>query len=43
MNNEVRFNIKLNIDGKDKLVTVTTAVDNLKHVVSSVNEAAKDL
>lgn len=43
MNNEVRFNIRLNIDGKDKVVTVTTAVDNLKHVVSSVNEAARDL
>ena len=32
MANEVRFNIRLNIDGKDKVVTATTAVDNLHHV-----------
>ena len=43
MANEVKFNIKLNIDGKDRVVVATTAVDNLKHVVNSVNEATEDL
>ena len=30
MSNEVRFNIRLHIDGKEKVVTATTAVDNLR-------------
>lgn len=43
MANEVKFNIRLNIDGKDRVVVATTAVDNLRHVVNSVNEATEDL
>ena len=43
MANEVKFNIQLNIDGKDRVVVATTAVDNLRHVVNSVNEATEDL
>lgn len=43
MANEVRFNIRLNIDGKDKVVTATTAMSNLRQVVGSVNEAADNL
>ena len=43
MANVVRFNIQLNIDGKDRVVVATTAVDNLRHVVNSVNEATEDL
>ena len=35
MANEVRFNIRLNIDGKEKVVTATTAVDNLRRVADS--------
>ena len=34
MSNEVRFNIRLHIDGKEKVVTATTAVDNLRRVVN---------
>lgn len=40
MANEVRFNIRLNIDGKEKVVTATTAVDNLRRVVDSAKGAA---
>lgn len=43
MANEVRFNIRLNIDGKDKVVTATTAVDNLRHVVDEAKGAASTL
>ena len=43
MANEVRFNIRLNIDGKDKVVVATTAMSNLRQVVGSVNEAADNL
>lgn len=43
MANEVKFNIRLNIDGKDKVVVATTAVNDLKHVVGGVNEATKEL
>lgn len=43
MANEVRFNIRLNIDGKDKVVTATTAMDNLRQVVGDVKNAANDL
>ena len=42
-NNSVTFKINLNIDGKDRVVQATTSVDNLKHVVNSVNDAAQDL
>lgn len=40
MDNEVRFNIRLNIDGKDKVVTATTAVDNLHHVADEAKGGA---
>lgn len=40
MANEVRFNIRLNVDGKEKVVTVTTAVDNLRRVVDNAKGAA---
>lgn len=40
MSNEVRFNIRLNIDGKEKVVTATTAVDNLRRVVNETKGAA---
>lgn len=39
MSNEVRFNIRLNIDGKEKVVTATTAVDNLRRVVNEAKGA----
>lgn len=39
MSNEVRFNIRLNIDGKEKVVTATTAVDNLRRVVNETKGA----
>lgn len=40
MSNEVRFNIRLNIDGKEKVVTATTAVDNLRRVVDEAKGSA---
>lgn len=40
MANEVRFNIRLNIDGKEKVMTATTAVDNLRRVADSAKGAA---
>ena len=40
MANEVRFNIRLNVDGKEKVVTATTAVDNLRRVADSAKGAA---
>lgn len=40
MANEVRFNIRLNIDGKEKVVTATTAIDNLRRVADSAKGAA---
>ena len=40
MANEVRFNIRLNIDGKEKVVTATTAVDNLRRVADSAKGAS---
>ena len=40
MANEVRFNIRLNIDGKEKVVTATMAVDNLRRVVDNAKGAA---
>lgn len=40
MANEVRFNIRLNVDGKEKVVTATTAVDNLRRVVDNAKGAA---
>lgn len=40
MANEVRFNIRLNIDGKEKVVMATTAVDNLRRVVDNAKGAA---
>lgn len=43
MANKVRFNIRLNIDGKDKVVMATTSMDNLRRVVGDVNDAAQDL
>ena len=39
MSNEVRFNIRLNIDGKEKVVTATTAVDNLRRIVNEAKGA----
>lgn len=39
MSNEVRFNIRLNVDGKEKVVTATTAVDNLRRVVNEAKGA----
>lgn len=39
MSNEVRFNIRLHIDGKEKVVTATTAVDNLRRVVNEAKGA----
>ena len=39
MSNEVRFNIRLHIDGKEKVVTATTAVDNLRRVVNETKGA----
>jgi TP901 family phage tail tape measure protein len=39
MSNEVRFNIRLTIDGKEKVVTATTAVDNLRRVVDEAKGA----
>lgn len=39
MSNEVRFNIRLHIDGKEKIVTATTAVDNLRRVVNEAKGA----
>ena len=39
MSNEVRFNIRLNIDGKEKVVTATTAVDNLRRAVNEAKGA----
>lgn len=43
MSNEVKFNIRLNIDGKDKVVTATTAVGDLRNVVNQANGATKAL
>ncbi len=43
MSNEVRFNIRLNIDGKEKVVTATTAVDNLRRVVNEAKGATGEL
>lgn len=43
MSNEVRFNIRLNIDGKEKVVTATTAVDNLRRVVNEAKGATSAL
>lgn len=43
MSNEVRFNIRLHIDGKEKVVTVTTAVDNLRRVVNEAKGATSAL
>ena len=40
MSNEVRFNIRLNVDGKEKVVTATTAVDNLRRVVDEAKGSA---
>ena len=40
MANEVRFNIRLNINGKEKVVMATTAVDNLRRVADSAKGAA---
>lgn len=40
MANEVRFNIRLNVDGKERVVTATTAVDNLRRVVDNAKGAA---
>ena len=39
MSNEVRFNIRLHIDGKEKVVTATTAFDNLRRVVNEAKGA----
>lgn len=39
MSNEVRFNIRLHIDGKEKVVTATAAVDNLRRVVNEAKGA----
>lgn len=39
MSNEVRFNIRLHIDGKEKVATATTAVDNLRRVVNEAKGA----
>lgn len=43
MSNEVRFNIRLHIDGKEKVVTATTAVDNLRRVVNETKGATSAL
>ena len=43
MSNEVRFNIRLHIDGKEKVVTATTAVDNLRRVVNEAKGATGSL
>lgn len=43
MSNEVRFNIRLNIDGKEKVVIATTAVDNLRRVVNEAKGATGEL
>ena len=43
MSNEVRFNIRLHIDGKEKVVTATTAVDNLRRVVNEAKGATSAL
>lgn len=40
MANEVRFNIRLNVDGKERVVTATTAFDNLRRVVDNAKGAA---
>lgn len=37
MAKEVSFSIRLNVDGKDKVVVATTAVDNLRNVVNKAN------
>ena len=42
MAKEIKFNIKLNIDGKEQLVTATSAVSDLRRVIeSSKSEADK--
>ena len=43
MSNEVRFNIRLHIEGKEKVVTATTAVDNLRRVVNEAKGATGSL
>lgn len=43
MSNEVRFNIRLHIDGKEKVVTATTAVDNLRRVINEAKGATGSL
>ena len=43
MSNEVRFNIRLHIDGKEKVVSATTAVDNLRRVVNEAKGATGSL
>lgn len=43
MGKDVTFNIRLNIDGKDKVVVATTAVDNLRNVVNKANGDTKAL
>ena len=43
MSNEVRFNIRLHIDGKEKVMTATTAVDNLRRVVNEAKGATSAL
>ena len=42
MANEVRFNIRLNIDGKDKMVVATTAMSNLRQVVKVTSTIIKN-
>ena len=35
MAKEIKFNIKLNIDGKEQLVSATSTVENLRGVVNA--------
>ena len=42
-NNSVQFNIKLNVDGKDRIVQATTSVDNLRSVIDSTKDATQRL
>ena len=40
MANEVRFTIKLNVDGQSKVVDATTSVDELTEAIGEVRKAA---
>ncbi len=43
MGNEVRFTVKLNVDGQTKVVDATASVDDLKEAIGDVRKAADNV